>query len=407
MKYNDLKVPNIFVKMKRKFLPYLFLLWGIAACKTTPSVNPDTSGLFIKMFGGATNDEAYSAVTATDGGYVFLGATTSFAAGTDNTQDIFLIKADQNGNELWTRNLGGHSGKSIQNTLDGGFIVLGDTLVADTTSLVLIKTDGEGQVQWSKNYGKANRNEVATNVQLTQEGGYLMMGNVLNNDGSSDIYVIKTDGQGNIIRERVYGFANLQNSTATILEDPTTKDILWCGTAFTATSATSDIRVVRANDIVNTQWDYFFGGTASETGKDMKQVSGGYVIVGTTASEGNGGSDVYLIKISEQGILQWSKTFGGAANDEGQAISLTDDGGYIITGSTESEGEGGKDVFLIKTDADGNQVWTETFGGTKDDVGRIVLQTADKGFLLLSTIVFENNNMLGLIKVNNAGKLVE
>lgn len=394
--------------MKWKILSYLFLLVAIAACKTTPNVNPDTSGLFIKLFGGATNDEAYSAVATSDGSYVFLGATTSFATGDNNTQDIFMVKADQNGNKLWVQNLGGHSGKSLQSTPDGGFIVLGDTIVTtDTTSLVLIKTDGEGQVQWTKNYGKNNRNEVATNIQLTQDGGYLMMGNVLNNDGSSDIYVIKTDGQGEIIRERVYGFSNLQNSTATILEDPTTKDILWCGTAFTATSATSDIRVVRANDIINTQWDYFFGGTQSEVGKDMKQVSDGYVIVGTTASEGNGGSDVYLLKISEQGILQWSKTFGGAANDEGQAISLTEDGGYIITGSTESEGEGGKDVFLIKTDAEGNQVWTETFGGTKDDVGRIVVQTADKGFLLLSTIVFENNNMLGLIKVNNAGKLVE
>lgn len=393
--------------MKLKFFLYMVLLAAVAACKTTPAVNPDDSGLFIKMFGGATNDDAYSAVVAADGNYVFLGATTSFTQGTNNPQDIFLVKADQNGNELWNRNLGGHAGKSIQNTADGGFIVLGDTVASDTSSFVLMKTDGEGQVQWSINYGLPNRNEVATNVQLTTDGGYLMMGNILNNDGSSDIYVIKTDAQGTIIRERVYGFANLQNSTATILEDATTKDILWCGTAFTATSATSDIRVVRANDIVNTQWDFFFGGTENEIGKDMKQVSDGYVIVGTTSSEGSGGSDVFLIKISEQGVLQWSKTFGGAANDEGEAISLTEDGGYIITGSTESEGEGGKDVFLIKTDAEGNQVWSKTFGGTRNDIGRIVLQTQDKGYLILSTIIFENNNMLALIKTNEGGSLVK
>ena len=393
--------------MRLKFFLYMVLLTAVAACKTTPAVNPDDSGLFIKMFGGATNDDAYSAVVAADGNYVFLGATTSFTQGTNNPQDIFLVKADQNGNELWNRNLGGHAGKSIQNTADGGFIVLGDTVASDTSSFVLMKTDGEGQVQWSINYGLPNRNEVATNVQLTTDGGYLMMGNILNNDGSSDIYVIKTDAQGAIIRERVYGFANLQNSTATILEDATTKDILWCGTAFTATSATSDIRVVRANDIVNTQWDFFFGGTENEIGKDMKQVSDGYVIVGTTSSEGSGGSDVFLIKISEQGVMQWSKTFGGAANDEGEAISLTEDGGYIITGSTESEGEGGKDVFLIKTDAEGNQVWTQTFGGTRNDIGRIVLQTQDKGYLILSTIIFENNNMLALIKTNEGGSLVK
>lgn len=393
--------------MKLKIFLYVALLACIGACKTTPAVNPDDSGLFIKMFGGATNDDAFSAVTAADGNFVFLGATTSFVQGANNTQDIYLIKADQNGNEMWTRNLGGHAGKSIQNTSDGGFIILGDTLANDTTSFVLMKADADGQVQWSKNYGKGNRNELATNVQLTQEGGYLMMGNILNNDGSSDIYVIKTDGQGNIIRERVYGFANLQNSTATILEDATTKDILWCGTAFTATSATSDIRVVRANDIVNTQWDFFFGGTENEIGKDMKQVSDGYVIVGTTSSQGNGGSDVFLIKINEQGILQWSKTYGGVANDEGEAISLTSDGGYIITGSTESEGEGAKDVYLIKTDADGNESWTQTFGGTKNDVGKIVLQTPDNGYLLLATIVFENNNMMALIKTTETGTLVK
>lgn len=393
--------------MKLKIFLYVALLTCIGACKTTPAVKPDGSGLFIKMFGGATNDDAFSAAVTADGNYVFLGATTSFVQGANNPQDIYLIKADQNGNEMWTRNLGGHVGKSIQNTSDGGFIILGDTLANDTTSFVLMKTDVDGQVQWSKNYGRGNRNELATNVQLTQEGGYLMMGNILNNDGSSDIYVIKTDGQGNIIRERVYGFANLQNSTATILEDATTKDILWCGTAFTATSTTSDIRVVRANDIVNTQWDFFFGGTENEIGKDMKQVSDGYVIVGTTSSQGNGGSDVFLIKINEQGILQWSKTYGGAANDEGEAISLTSDGGYIITGSTESDGEGAKDVYLIKTDAEGNESWSHTFGGTKNDVGKIVLQTPDNGYLLLATIVFENNNMMALIKTTETGTLVK
>ena len=93
-----------------------------------------------------------------DGNYVFLGATTSFTQGTNNPQDIFLVKADQNGNELWNRNLGGHAGKSIQNTADGGFIVLGDTVASDTSSFVLMKTDGEGQVQWSINYGLPNRN---------------------------------------------------------------------------------------------------------------------------------------------------------------------------------------------------------------------------------------------------------
>ena len=104
-----------------------------------------------------------------------------------------------------------------------------------------------------------------------------------------------------------------------------------------------------------------FGGPANDGGQSVQQTrDGGYIITGYTESKGNGGRDVYLIKtnangeiVNTNGDIVFEKTFGETANDEGYSVQQTQDGGYIITGYTESTGEGGRDVYLIKTNANG------------------------------------------------------
>ena len=125
-----------------------------------------------------------------------------------------------------------------------------------------------------------------------------------------------------------------------------------------------------------------FGGANFDLGYSVQPTSdGGYIITGSTESYGNGDADVYLVKTDANGDSLWTKTFGGASQDYGSSLQLTSDGGYIIAGRT-TYGNGDKDVYLIKTDANGDSLWTKTYGGSSVDFGFLCTQTTDGGYII-------------------------
>ncbi|MBU0495152.1 MAG: DJ-1/PfpI family protein [Chloroflexi bacterium] len=130
-------------------------------------------------------------------------------------------------------------------------------------------------------------------------------------------------------------------------------------------------------------WTRTLGGPHAEGGRSIATTSdGGFVVAGYTYSHGAGDADVYLLKVDAEGQLVWARTFGGAGWEYGSAASQTRDGGYIVVGDTTSQSVGDKDVYLVKTDAEGHEVWSKTFGGAGLDVGQAVCESDDGGYVV-------------------------
>jgi prepilin-type N-terminal cleavage/methylation domain-containing protein/uncharacterized delta-60 repeat protein len=128
-------------------------------------------------------------------------------------------------------------------------------------------------------------------------------------------------------------------------------------------------------------WSKTWGGGNTEYGYDLVQTSdGGYAVTGITNSYGAGGYDMFIAKFTSSGTLSWNRTWGGAAYDQGRSIIQTSDGGYVVTGSTELSGAGMADTILIKYNSSGTMLWNRTWGGTGVEWGNSVIQTSDGGY---------------------------
>jgi len=151
-------------------------------------------------------------------------------------------------------------------------------------------------------------------------------------------------------------------------------------------AGSGDVYVVKLDANGNLQWTKTIGGPASEEGNSLIQTSdGGYVIAGYTSSFGAGQLDVYVVKLDANGNLQWTKTIGGKKADVGTSLIQTSDGGYAIAGFTESFGAGEWDVYVVKLDAKGNLQWTKTIGGPESEIGNSLIQTSDGGYAITGT----------------------
>jgi hypothetical protein len=158
----------------------------------------------------------------------------------------------------------------------------------------------------------------------------------------------------------------------------------------------------------DTLWTRTYGGTGSDWGESVQEISGGgFIIAGKSSSFGVGG-DVYLIKTDASGDTFWTKTYGGTSQDYGESVRQTRDGGFIIAGETSSSGAGSYDVYLIKTDVDGNVLWTRTYGGTGWDEAYSVEQTSDQGFIVTGYTMSYGAGQgdVYLIKTDSLGNLV-
>jgi len=338
---------------------------------------------FEKWFGGTDSDYGTSVVQTTDGGYTITGITYSYGAGID---DVYLIKTDSVGDTLWTRTFGGSDldyGRSGVQTTDGGYIVTGGTTSygAGDHDVYLIKTDSNGDTLWTRTFGGFDL-DWSSSVAQSSDLGYIITGATYSyGAGFDDVYLIKTDSNGDALWTRTFGGTGSEYGTS-VCQTTDEGYIITGGTASYGASD-HDVYLIKTDSVGDTLWTRTFGGIDYDYGTSVVQTTdGGYVITGGTQSYGAGSGDVYLIKTDSNGDTLWTRTFGGIYNDWGSSVTQCSDLGYIITSRTESYGAGSYDVYLIKTDSTGDTLWTRTFGGINDDWGSSVAQCSDLGYIV-------------------------
>jgi putative intracellular protease/amidase len=176
------------------------------------------------------------------------------------------------------------------------------------------------------------------------------------------------------------------------------------GYTFSQGTGDADVLVIRTDSEGNMLWSGTYGGVGTEYGNGSICLADGFLVAGYTTSFGSGTKDVYLIKLDKDGREVWSQAYGGPSWDVGMSVCATNDDHYIVCGYTHSFGKGEEDVYLIKTDRSGKEIWSKTYGGERLDMGNSVCLTDNDGFLVGATSgSFSENTDFLLIRTDAQG----
>jgi len=302
---------------------------------------------------------------------------------------IIIPLSIANAQATWSRIYGGDSdalGFSVIQADDGSFLATGQINRNEDYNydLWLIKTDLNGDTLWTRQYGES-LDEAGYSMIQTAENGYLIVGSRSSHEtGDSDVYLVKTDSVGDTLWTRQYGGENRWEGSMSIIQ--TDDGYLFTGYKSTDGLNGKDVWLVKINSQGDTLWTQTYGGSGWEEGSSLiNTVDGGFLIAGTTTSFGAGYPDYWLIKTDSEGDTLWTHAYGGTAFDDGKSVIQTIDGGYLVAGHTYSFGAGLWDIWLIKTDSQGDTLWTRTYGGSETDLAYHVIQSIDGGYLVVGS----------------------
>jgi len=361
--------------MYRFYISLAFLiLISIVIFAQTP---PDT--LWTRTFGGSGNDYSWSVQQTTDNGFILVGRKYY-----NSNYWIWMIKTDEYGNEEWNHSYGDQNdyAYSVQQTTDGGFIIAGVSWDSYDQDFLLIKTDENGIEEWSHTYGNTWASSYARSVQQTNDGGYIITGETdWYGAGLDDFWLIKTDENGIEEWNQTYGGSGWDQSRS--VQQTTDGGYIVTGETDSFGVGSCNFWLIKTDANGIEEWNHTYGGSEENYALSVQQTTdGGYIMAGYTNSFGAGSYDFFLVKTDEYGIEEWNQTYGGSYDEIAYSVQQTSDYGYTLAGWTDSFGAGSLDVWLVKTDENGNEEWNKTCGGTDDDYAHSIWQTTDEGYIV-------------------------
>jgi hypothetical protein len=329
---------------------------------------------FNRTFGSPDREGGVEVHTTSDGGFIIIGGTNSTPSG---NWDIILIKTDADGTLEWNRSYGGsenESAASCQQTKDGGYIIFGETDNASVLhdDLWIIKTDLNGTEEWNKTFN-LNDGCDAGSIEQTSDKGYIFTAQAFLGPADSDVWLVKTDQFGIEIWSKTFGNGSAVEA-GTEVHQTSDKGYIIIGNS--RIGSDNDAWLIKINTSGGMEWNSTFGWGSYDFGYSLQATSdGGYIIGGTADPSETLTYVAWLVKTNASGGEQWNNTFG-LWGEEGYCVKQTPDGGYIFSGFMDS------DAWLVKTNSTGGEQWNRTFGGNKADQGRSVLVHSDGGYVI-------------------------
>ena len=388
--------------MKLGKLKYLLGFCLLFNCSDDdPSSFPNNFEVVVETLGGSNNDSAQSVTATVDGGYIILGYTQSNDGDLTDKQDTSF--------DFW-----------------------------------VIKYSSQNTVEWQKTYGGSGDDRGNSIVQ-TQDGGYAILGfsfsedgDVTNNEGLQDFWLLRLDASGNLIWQNSFGFEG-SDSGISLIE---TSDLGFLLSGIIDISASGgqgatnrndnrhaggDYWLIKVNQLGELEWSNFYGGNFTDTPFGIVQKdNNGFLVVGssdssdTDISNNKGTYDFWILDISPEGALLNEKSLGGTQIDEGRSIIASGDGNFLITGDIRSDdvdvsnNKGGADLWLVKITPQGELIWEKSIGGSNFDVARSIKSSQDGNFILSGSSRsndFDVNNNKGqndawVLKINANGEVL-
>ena len=365
-----------------------------------------------KSLGGTYIDNAYSIKQTFDSGYIVAGSSSSIdgdVSGNHGAGDAWLVKLDYAGIIQWQHCYGGTNWEwsaSIIQTTDSGYVFTGYTASNNDDVSAnhggddywVVKINDTGTIQWSKCYGGSGQDYAASIIQ-TYDGGYAVAGytystngDVTNNHGNEDYWVVKLNDTGAIQWHRCYGgigadiaynITQARDSGFVIVGNTASSDGDFMGT----NSGSGGIGIIKTDLSGNVQWSKCLG-TGADYGLSVIQTLDGGFTVGGYGGGAFGGWDYLVYKLSDTGSVQWSNSYGGSGDDWGTSIIQLYDGSYVMagySGSTDDEvtgNHGGWDYWVLKLNNSGAIIWEQSYGGSYDEVLNSLIATNDGGYAL-------------------------
>jgi len=362
--------------------------------------NASSQNTFQKTYGGNINFfSGKPGLSTSDGGYILLGGSSSALSACS------LIKTDVHGDTLWTRSykIGrGTEGNSVVPTFDDGYLITGkynDQWNVD--HLCLIKTNYEGNLVWMKALSYDDFS-VGVFVEQTLDHGYVILESRPDLNSRYFICLIKIDNDGNVLWSKNY--SNGWDVGGSAVHQTNDGGFIISGNYY-PNEFNYGGYLIKTNSYGDTLWTRVYGGTNNGFSSVQQTSDGGYITVGSIFTSGSDSGDVFLVKTKSNGYPLWLKTYGGTGREQGKCVQQTLDGGYIIVGETTSINPGSRDIYIIKTDVNGDTLWTKTYGGTGMNDGNSILQTSDGGYIIAGSMSGGNAGVGGpcFIKTDSLG----
>lgn len=330
---------------------------------------------WLKIFGGDNCDYLNEIHETPDGGYIAAGSTQSFGAG---DHDVWIIKLDSLGNLMWQKTFGdeqSQSARSITQTDDNGYLIAAATNNFsggnDNADLWLIKINEYGDSLWTKNIGGSDRDRPSEIIKLST-GGYAVVGQTDSYGAGGDSWIVKINPSGEIVWEKNYG-GNLLDHTYSVAETSDGGFIL-AGETVSNVQNPRDIWVFKTDSLGQIIWIKTYDHqTHIERATHIQTTDGGYIISGTIYLSPY---QFWLMKIDSSGNIIWERTYN---REKAISVTSTQDGGFIAIGSGV---ENGGVIKLVKTDSMGNPTFTKSYG---EGWGTYIENTRDGGYIISAT----------------------